>query len=525
MRALPLVALALLASVVPGAQGSGESSTPEIVFSSSRPDGDLVVMNQDGTRRRVLTPNVRDDRAPSWSQDGRRIAFSHLDGSRSLIEVLDLRTGRLLQLGEGWNPDWSADGKRLAFVSSKPVDLATMKADGTDRRLLNAASFGIRVTTKPTWAPDGKRIAFIGRGLYTIRPDGSDGLRLRPEGRYGRAAWSPNGRRIAFDCGTARFALCLVRKDGSGFRGLTKRGHTPSWSPRGDLIAIASYNRTAAVLIRPSGKLVRIIAPGSVDDEPDWSPDGHRLVVSEDVGPGIRLYATDPSGSRLARLTHSHLSDDATSAWSPDGRWVAFRRQLVNSCSLGLLDVQTGRLRRLLRTRTGQFCFDRPDWSRDSRRILYARRGDLWVIPRRGGSPTRITRTRAEESSPRWAPDGRSIGFVSRGRIWLLQGGRRRLLVARGGRFAWSHDGQMLAYEGYETSTSPTSIYLRAGSGPPRLLFRDGSGPPSWSPQDDRIAFLQSDPDLSGWSLAVGDLAGHVQKIFGGDPMSPDWRP
>lgn len=93
------------------------------------------------------------------------------------------------------------------------------------------------------------------------------------------------------------------------------------------------------------------------------------------------------------------------------------------------------------------------------------------------------------------------------------------------GRFAWSHDGSMLAYEGYATPTSPTSIYLRVGSQPPRMLFQHGSGLPSWSPDDDRIVFLLSDPELTGWSLAIGDMAGNAQPIFGGDAMSPDWRP
>jgi len=525
VRAGLLILSALLSFALPGPEASHAPHIPAIVFTSGRDDGDLVVMRRDGTHRRALTSSARNDEAPSWSPSGRLVAFSVLEWPYSTLQVLDLSSGRTRSLGEGSNADWSPDGRRLVFVTrSASFDLAVADADGSNRRVLGVTDLGVNATSKPAWSPQGDRLAFVGRqGLYVVGSNGSGARRIASVGRGGGASWSPSGERIVFDCATETAALCMVRSDGTGLREVTPRGHLPSWSPRGGLIAAANYAHGTIVLFRLDGSVAREL-PARIDGAPDWSPDGSRIVVSHSAGAGNRLYATDPDGSRLARLTQSFIGDDLGAAWSPNRRWIVFHRQLVHRCSLELLDVRTGRLRRLLRTRTGQFCFERPDWSRDGRRILYTRKGDLWVISRGGGRPVRITHSRVIESSPRWAPDGRSVAFVARGGIWLLRDGSRRLLVSRGGRFAWSHDGSMLAYEGYETPTSPTSIYVRSGSGPAQLLFQYGSGPPSWSPNDQRIAFLLSDAELTGWSLAIGDLSGHAKEIVGDDPMCPDWR-
>jgi TolB protein len=153
---------------------------------------------------------------PAVSPDGRWVAVSlgnaHVfqtqthksslfDPALALVEVRGTGT---VALGNGAEPTWSPDGRRLAFVrptggrahvfasSAAPGAAALQLTDGADD------------DAQPAWSPDGSLIAFcsspISEGiahsanLFIVRPDGS-GLRQLTEGDANacRPAWSPDG--------------------------------------------------------------------------------------------------------------------------------------------------------------------------------------------------------------------------------------------------------------------------------------------------------------------------------------------
>ena len=526
MRIALLIAVAGFAASSSGAAVTRTGPLPPIVFTSTRSDHDLVVFQADGTRRHTITASGRDDMLPSWSPDGTRVAFSHYNGTRERVDVLDLRTGRVRDLGEGSSPDWSPDGKQLVFLDAENFDdLVTMKADGTGRHKLNLTGAGIADETDPAWSPTGRWIAFLGDALYLVHPDGSNLHRLRPEGNTGRASWSPDGRRIAFDCAIRRYQVCTVRADGSGLRGLTNRGRGPAWSPRGGLIAVTTEDPTTTVLVRANGRRVRTI--GGAYEQPDWSPSGRSLVGARDVGLVDRLYATGPVGRVIARLPRPLRGAARAPAWSPDRRRVAFRLDR-RQCSIAVLDLATGRASRLVPNTRDSFCDDRPEWSPDGKRIVYSSRGDLWSVPSHGGHPRRLTRTRDSEQSPRFAPDHRSIAFVASGGIWLLRpSGRRTLLVAGGNAFSWSHDGAALAYLVYNPSNEGEGddLYVRRGNDPPYRISEHVDFAPSWSPDGAKLAFTYTLDNSSPISMiVVSDLLGHTTGLVD-DSVQPDWRP
>ena len=93
------------------------------------------------------------------SPDGRYIVFDSLSADGH-IGLLDLDSGTVTDLGEGFFPAWSPDGTRIAFGmldEEGGSDLYTMAADGSDRnRLTSDPEFD----TGPQWSPDGTTIDY-----------------------------------------------------------------------------------------------------------------------------------------------------------------------------------------------------------------------------------------------------------------------------------------------------------------------------------------------------------------------------
>ena len=129
--------------------------------------GDLALVPVSGGASRPLTAGPAYDRAPAWSPDGRSIAFVRQEQEpsgaiESSVWVLDATSGaeRLVApfeqnpYGYPGAPSWSPSGD-LTYVDGTTVFLRT--ADGTTRRLLDGVDYGSRVT----WAPAGDRLLFV----------------------------------------------------------------------------------------------------------------------------------------------------------------------------------------------------------------------------------------------------------------------------------------------------------------------------------------------------------------------------
>jgi dipeptidyl aminopeptidase/acylaminoacyl peptidase len=148
-----------------------------------------------------------------------------------------------------------------------------------------------------------------------------------------------------------------------------------------------------------SGK-VRLVAPEA--GAPAWSSDGRRLAYVA-PGPGglTDLYAADASGRLRARLTRTPAASEDNPEWAPDGRRLVVERDgaLVVVRADGAAERQLG---------VGH----EPAWSPNGRTIAFAEE-DLFVVNAGGGAPRRLTTLPGPESAPAWSPDGRRIAFVA----------------------------------------------------------------------------------------------------------------
>ena len=271
----------------------------QVAFTSSRDrQTEIYVMDADGVNPIRLTHHPAEDAHPSWSPDGRRIAFiSNRNGGNYQIYVMDSNGKNLRRLTQGprdWFPAWSPDGQTIAFESAGDEEWSSkihvVSPDGTKLRRLGA---DIPSSDRhPTWSPDSQRIAFVswrdgeGPEIYVMNANGKNRRRLTHNSENERGpSWSPDGSKIAFwTSKNEDVTIAVMDADGTNRKNLTKEvrdGFTvwntdPAWSPDGRMIAYCSHildvNKGEVHLMTSDG--VHIKRLGNMhrgrDGTPDW---------------------------------------------------------------------------------------------------------------------------------------------------------------------------------------------------------------------------------------------------------------
>jgi TolB protein len=249
----------------------------------------LIVSDADGENAQRVTESTQPLMSPTWSPDGRSLAYVSFEENRSRIFVQTLRTGsrRVVSAREGINgaPVFSPDGRQLALTLSREGDLDVYTLDLTNQVLMQITR-GNSIDTEPEWSPDGRYIYFTsdragGPQVYRIAPEaGSRAQRVTFEGGYNaRPRLSPDGRSLAVvyrDRGN--FRIAVVEPESGFLRQVLTQGsldESPSFAPNGDTIIYATRQSGQGVLasVSADGRIQREIAAVEGDvREPAWSP-------------------------------------------------------------------------------------------------------------------------------------------------------------------------------------------------------------------------------------------------------------
>jgi TolB protein len=250
----------------------------------------LMIADSDGFNPQTVVKSREPLLSPSWSPDGRKLAYVSFERGNSTIYVQEITTGarEVLASFKGINgaPSFSPDGRRLALTLSRSgnpeiyvMDLATKQLTQVTRH------YGI--DTEAVWTADGQNLVFTSDRagkpqLYQVPATGGDATRLSFQGdSNAKASISFDGKKIAMAQGT-----------GNVYR--------------------------IAVLDRSFGGAGRwqTLSPGNLDESPSFAPNASMLLYATKEGRRGVLFAVSADGSVRQRLVLAD-GDVREPAWSP----------------------------------------------------------------------------------------------------------------------------------------------------------------------------------------------------------------
>lgn len=259
-----------------------------IVFDTQRHgrgNGEIYVMNADGSAQTRLTKNTADDFQAAWSPEGSQIAFvSDRDGNYEIYMMsADGSDQRRLtnNSADDVTSAWSPDGKQIAFFSNRGgnYEIYVMNVDGSAQTRLTHNEVD---DYSPKWSPDGKQIVFFSDRegdleIYVMNADGSDEIPLtNNSANDGNPAWSPDGKRIVFVSNDGNSEIYVMNADGSNQTRLTRTSaseRTPAWSPDGSRIVFVSEsdgNAEIYIMRADGSEQTRLTNDPASDVFPDW---------------------------------------------------------------------------------------------------------------------------------------------------------------------------------------------------------------------------------------------------------------
>jgi Tol biopolymer transport system component len=496
-------------------------------------------------RFQILNPEgVTEAGPPVISPDGKQLVFDATDatGKRQIwLRSLDSLEARPLAGTDGaLRAFWSPDSKSIAFVAAgklrrvavaggpaQTIGDAPTGADGSwstkgtilfDGRQNDPisrieASGGV---AKPVVVPDPKQ-GVMGSGWPTFLPDGTHFLyqsfTANPEDStlVVRALDGPESKTLMKTTSQVLFAdpgyllfvrdRTLVAQAFDANKRELRGDPIPLSEGLGiDNVGLASISASAngALAYRPGQaarrRLVWIDRNGretpAIEDEREYgdtwlSPDAKRIVFGADE-PGGKgdLWIRDLERGTTTRFTFEPEREFCPT-WSPDGRKIAYSRQMKN-WDLYVKDAAgTGEPELLLSDNEDKFV---TDWTKDGRYIVYASRGgetswDLYALPTFGDKKAiPLRKTKFAELNATVSPDGRFLAYQSNesGRVEIYvqefpEAKSKWQVSPDGGRDPfWRGDGRELYYRAPTAKLMAVAIEKSAAfiAGTPQPLFQ-----------------------------------------------------
>jgi Tol biopolymer transport system component len=388
------------------------------------------------------------------------------------------------------DPSWSPDGTRIAYASNETGNMDIWVRQITAGQRLNLTKDYQGYDGKPAWSPDGEWIAFVsernGGGIFLIPALGGIPKRvlsvpfapsLSYIGAIPPVCWSPDVRYLAYAVAGSLFTIP------------------------------ASGGIPVSVPLPPTGLTVGY-------SEPDWSPNGERIVCTGFVAVGVstsQIWSVRHDGNDPLPVTLGKAFD-SNPIWSPDGKQLFFLSDRGGSRDVWWLPVDdrgmpTGPARAL----TAGVGVGAIALSRDGSKLAYTKvveRSNIWsipVVPDRTLTLEDAVMVTSENNYIELisiSPDGKWIAFDSNRSgnqdIWIMRkdGSELRQLTTNAAHDwvgSWSPDGKQIAFQSLRRGNRDLYVMPVAGGAITPLTNHPAEDfIPAWSPDGEKIAFASN---------------------------------
>jgi Tol biopolymer transport system component/DNA-binding winged helix-turn-helix (wHTH) protein len=393
---------------------------------------------------------------PVWSPDGQWLAFQSVSSpdldampvGSSTLWIVSSQGGTPSQLtqvgspaGSHHAPSWSPDGRRIAFINFNTLSPQVWSISMTGGELQSITKHGTGDKSWPIYAPDGRSIYYNQGEAFWKTPVNFDSGAVAGEpvkvADLGstvirNATLSPSGRSIAYSASISTDHLVslpmlpLTNEPSGSPSFLTNQPGTrhiaPAFSPDGTKIAFSAQTRGNAVNLWTmdvaGANLTQVTTEGA--RFPSWFPDSKQLAFLSDRQGKRKYWSIAAAGGNEQALFE--IDGGENLRMSPDGSQVAFNVTKDGIINVATVTVKGSELKQLTNDRE---LAGWPCWSPDGQFLaLEIKRGDdthIAIVPSKGGALEQLTFTAGQSWPSSWSPDGDKIVFAGlRDGIWNL---------------------------------------------------------------------------------------------------------
>jgi Tol biopolymer transport system component len=396
-----------------------------------------------------LTADPRPDWDPAWSPDGSLIAFLRAGEGVLIVPALGGTERRLRKIRfPGSGPQfgflaWSPDGRWLVVADgdmskNEPYGLFLLSVETAKMHRLTTPPQGVVGDFFADFSPDGSRLAFVRVGVRAryiyVQALTSDFLAQGEPQRitsHGGAkvglTWSANSEEIIFSDGSRLYRVAASGTDEPEPLPIFAEGlFNPRMSRVGHRLACAQWPSSKADIWRidligseqETTSPIRFISSTRVDTQPQYSPDGSRVVFYSERNGAGGIWICDADGSHSQQVI---AAEGARATWSPDGARISFELQ-SNGGNPDICVIESNGTD-LRRVTTDPAEDSWPSWSKDGQWIYFeSNRGgvwQIWKVPVKGGDAEQVTQ--AGGRFPQVSPGGQLLYYVHHGEdLWKV---------------------------------------------------------------------------------------------------------